>query len=731
MNLLVPVSWLREYLKTDLAAKTIAGYLTASGPSVERIEKRGEDYIFDVEVTTNRPDAFSVFGIAREAYAILRSCGQKAELVPPKGINENLEVDKKDKLQLNVLIKNKSLCPRFTAVVIDDIKLGASPAIIKNRLKASGIRAINNIVDITNYIMLELGQPMHTFDYDKIRGAKMILRESEEGEKIKTLDGQVHKLKKGTIVIEDSGRLIDLCGIMGGENSQISRRTKRVVMFVQAYDPVRIRKTTQELAFRTEASARFEKAIDLQGIIPALKKAVYLTKKTAGAKIASELIDIYPDKIEPKPITLSFEKLNHYLGMDFPKEKAAKILELLGFLVKSTAQNLTATPPSYRTQDMEQEEDLIEEIARVHGYGNLPSKLPEGQIPQEEESDLQKVIELKGALKYLGLTEIISYSIISRSLLSLTGVDPKDAVELANPLTEEWQFMRPTLLVSLASIIGQNQNLRANIKIFEVAKTYIPFLSSSRQPKAAPPLAEMRGSDLPKQDLMLTVVLQDSDFYEIKGLVENLFEILGRIPSYSSSEPFDVIAIPSGAREKQSQGKLRESRSKKEVLDYARTINSALFEKSQSAQIKVGEQVIGTLGILNQSITDHFDIDQPVAAAEINLSTIYQLPTTNLSYRPIPKYPPVIEDLSAIFDEKTPIADIILAVTKSGYPLLKKPGVIDIYQNEKIGKGKKSVTLRLTYQRSDRTPTHEEVSLIREKIIKQLQKSLAAIVRRL
>ena len=236
MNIKIPVSWLRDYLKTDVAAKTLANTLSASGPSVERIDKVKEDYVFDIEVTSNRTDSVSVFGLAREANAILSNLGEKSNLILPKGINLVLEPDTVNILNLDVTIKDLKLCPRFTAIVLDNVKIRPSPAVIQNRLTLSGIRPINNIVDITNYIMLETGQPMHAFDFDKIKGPKMVLRESTEGEKIVTLDKTVRKLPKGSIVIEDTERLIDLCGIMGGANSQISKRTKRAVLFVQAYD---------------------------------------------------------------------------------------------------------------------------------------------------------------------------------------------------------------------------------------------------------------------------------------------------------------------------------------------------------------------------------------------------------------------------------------------------------------------------------------------------------------
>lgn len=677
MNITVPVSWLRDYLKTDVAAKTVADYLTASGPSVEKIEKQAEDLIFDVEVTTNRPDAFSIYGLAREAHAILLSNSQKSQLVSPKGLETNLKPDTGNQLPLDVIIRDKNLCQRFTAIIIDNVKIKPSPAIIKNRLEKSGIRAINNIVDISNYIMLELGQPMHTFDYDKIKDAKMILRQSAEGEKIKTLDGKTHKLPKGTIVIQDGQRLIDLCGIMGAENSQVTSRTKRVLMFVQSYNAITIKKTTQALAFRTEAAARFEKGVDTESIVPALARSVYLAKQTAGAKIASELVDIYPKKELLKPITLKIEKLNSYLGITIPPQKIASILGNLGFKTTSTAQTVTAIPPSWRRADCQIEEDLIEEIARVYGYGNLPSKLPEGQIPQTEDSILTTVIELKKALKFLGLTEIISYSIISKDFLKLTDIAEKDAVELANPLTEEWQFMRPTIVVSLAAVIAQNQNLRPQIKLFEIAKTY------------------EKATDIPKQDLKVAIALWPADFAAVKGIVENLFEILQREPKFLKHS-----------------GK------------------NPLCDNSVFSLLKVSDQTVGGMGILNSKLTDYFGTAGDVYVAEINLTAVLALPPTAKTYHPIPKYPPVIEDISAIFDQKVEIAQIINEVKRAGEPLVKKIEIIDIFTGEKIDKSKKSVTLRLTYQKSDETPTQEEVTRFREIITREIERIFKAQVRK-
>ncbi len=676
MNIKIPVSWLRDYLKTDLAAKTIANYLTASGPSVERMEKKGEDFIFDIEVTTNRPDAFSVLGIAREAHAILSSNGQKSELTAPKGMDLQLDPDTTSKVTLDAQITDSKLCPRFTAIVLE-VKIQESPALIKNRLIACDIRPINNIVDITNYIMLETGQPMHAFDFDKIEGAKMVLRQSRQYEKITTLDSQKRILPKGAIVIQDSKKLVDLCGIMGGENSQISKRTKRAIFFVQAYDPFIIRRTTQALAFRTDAATRFEKGVDLENILPTLSRSVYLAKKIAGAKIISELIDIYPKKQESKTTTLRFSKLNKYLGIEINPTKTIQILTSLGFKTHLEISQIKAVAPSWRTNDIDTDVDLIEEIARIYGYHNLPSTLPVGQVPNRQDSDLKKVIALKNALKYLGQTEVITYSIISKEMLGTTGVSEKKAVELTNPLTEEWQFMRPTLISSLTEVVAKNSHLKSAISIFEIAKTYLK-----------------QKSGLPVQDLFLTIVQSNGDFYKIKGITENVFEALGQKATYSKIKDEDK-----------------------------------LFQANQSATVKIGDTQVGKLGLLNSAITDHFELQNQISAVELNLSRIYNLSTLSKSFHAISKFSPVIEDISAIFSIYTPLGDITLEIKKIS-TLVKNIEVIDIFEDPKLGDLKKSVTLRLTYQKQNSTPTQQEVNGERTKIIKSLETNLRAKVRK-
>ncbi len=372
------------------------------------------------------------------------------------------------------------------------------------------------------------------------------------------------------------------------------------------------------------------------------------------------------------------DKLNGYLGINLKTEDAQKILSLLGFSAKSNNQTIFATPPSWRAKDIEDDVDLIEEIARIYGYWRLPSKLPAGTIPNIAESEPSLLIKLKSALKFLGLTEVITYSIVSDGLLSLTDIPQQDSVELVNPLTEEWQFMRPSIVPSLAQVIAKNQYLANNLAIFEVAKTY-----------------EKRPGDLPLQDTKIAIALQNSDFYTAKGIAENVFEILRRKVKF---EKF--------------------------------TGHNPLSENSRFAIIKSQDKIVGGVGILNKKVSDYFGLESDVYVAEINLTKVLSAPRIATSFHAIPKYPPVIEDISAIFDLTVPVAEIVAEVKKSGSPLAKKIEIIDVFANEKIGKDKKSVTLRLTYLRSDRTPTQQEATATREKISASLTKTFKARIRK-
>ncbi|MBI4999264.1 phenylalanine--tRNA ligase subunit beta, partial [Candidatus Gottesmanbacteria bacterium] len=617
MNILVSDSWLKEHLKTKATPKKIAEYLSLCSQSVEKITKVGNDWVYEIEVTTNRPDCFSVYGIARELAAILPRFGIKAKL--EQVTSYKLQVTSKNGLPLEVKITDPSLCPRFTAIIFDNIKVGPSPKIIQDRLEKAGIRSLNNIVDISNYLMLELGQPMHTFDYDKIKGAKMILRESIAGEKITTLDGQTRILPAGAIVIKDGqGRIIDLCGIMGAENSAVDEKTKRVLLFVQTYDPARIRRTCQQLGFRTEAASRFEKGVDPEGVIIAMEKAIAMFEKNCSARVAGKLIDIYPSPPKPKIIKLDFNLINRIIGLEIPQKEVIDILKSLGFgLLQVTGYRLQVTVPHWRYNDISIPEDLIEEIARIYGYHRLPSNLPPASIPGIERPKFRELRffweeKIKIALKYWGFTEIATYSMVSSDLLTKVGFDPQDYLKIANPLTQDLVYMRPSLSPSILQIISQNQASSSDIRIFEIANIYIP----------------QGEKNLPEEIPVLTAGLTSDRFYEAKGILEALFEDLG-IKNYQFKKGLSVNKI---------------------------------FCPGKMAEVLIGGKPVGILGEIDTAIAHYFDIAGRVVLFDLEVNSLISRATQVKKYTPIPSFPPIIEDLAFVIFQKVETAKIIEAI---------------------------------------------------------------------
>lgn len=662
MDIKISHNWLKKVLKTNATVEDIAKFVSLCGPAVERIHKVNGDQLMNVEITSNRPDAFSVYGFAREAFAILPRFKKNASLIEPEGLKTSLVRDSQKNLRLKVLLQNKKLCSRFTAIILEDVQIKQSPKEIKDFLENSQIRSLNNVIDITNLIMLELGQPMHAFDYDSLLNQAMILRESKEGESVVTIDGTLRKLPKGAIVIEDKDRLIDLCGIMGGQNSQITKKTKRVVFFVQIYDPVKIRKTSNAINLRTEASTRFEKGLDPEGVLPALKRAVFLAKKLAGAKIASELIDIYPIPYKTKTLTLTRRKLDLISGVQIPSNKVVSILESLGLKTKIKKSRFEVQIPSFRADDIDIEEDLIEEVTRLYGYFNLPPTLPTGQIPQDPvESVFKWENKVKNLLKGLGFIEIYSYSMVPRKY-----INPNLAIKIKNPLTVDLEFLRTSILPQLVEVATQNEDFAKNGKYFEIANVY-----------------QAQAKGLPKENLRLTAVLQNSNFAKTKGVLIAILNELGIID-------FEIEIV------------------KTEMFDSA-------------ASIIKRRQIMGTFGKLEGQ--NYFGID-------LDFSKLNLFATIKKSFQPVPKFPPVLEDISLIVDQETPVAKIEQLAKKMGGRLVREVETTDVFLDPKLGKNKKSVTISITYQHPQKTLKSQEILYARNKIIDALERNLNAQIRK-
>ncbi|MDD2730710.1 MAG: phenylalanine--tRNA ligase subunit beta, partial [Candidatus Portnoybacteria bacterium] len=515
MNILVPDSWLKDYIKTNASPQEMADALSLRAFSVEKIEDLpGGDKNYEIEVTTNRGDALSVLGVARELRAILPRAGFSAEWREPKKFNGGEAAGQR---QLKVEIKDRSLVPRFCAIVLGGVEIKPSPESMQRRLEAAGTRALNNVIDITNYLMFDKGQPMHAFDYDKIKGQKMVVRESKKGEKIITLDGTERVLPAGVIVIEDGdGRLIDLCGIMGAKNSEVDEQTKNVLLFVQVYDPVRIRQASMALGHRTEAAMRFEKGIDPEGVLPALWEAVAMMKEYAGAQVVSEPIDILNADYRPKSVEIDYEKISAMAGIEIDKSLADKTLTDLGFKIEGDR----AQVPSWRYDDINIAEDLAEEVIRLYGYQKLPDNLLTGQIPLAAEDRIfYWEDKAKDYLRLQGFFECYTNSATSHDKAG------EEAMALANALSEEFAYLKTSLLPQLEAVLQKNQGYGESLKVFELANAYLKD-----------------GRNLPRQPIRLGLMVKNVDFVIFKGAVEGLFKELG----VAKAPKFEILDLGRG-----------------------------------------------------------------------------------------------------------------------------------------------------------------------------------------
>ncbi|MEK9143126.1 MAG: phenylalanine--tRNA ligase subunit beta [Patescibacteria group bacterium] len=623
MNILIPDSWLREFLSTKASPDQIKEYLSLCGPSVERMHTEDGEVIYDIEVTGNRPDSMSILGIAREAAAILPRFGIAAKLVNDPYALKGFTLPGRVKPSKTLTIKtDPMLNPRWTSVIMDNVKVGPSPVWLKKKLEATGIRSLNTIVDVTNYIMRAYGQPVHAFDYDQILPKDgiptMILRASEKGERVITLDGKTHILPGDDIVIEDgSGRLIDLCGIMGAQNSSVKSSTKTIVLFMQTYESTHIRKTCMTLAHRTEAAGLFEKGLDPELVMPSVLKGIELIAQVAGGKVASKIYDIYPKTYKPYAVSVTKEKLTTYLGVSLSDKEIINILTPLGFkcsiVIPGSTRNLSSSGrtgsrlggrddtvinvqvPSFR-RDVTIDVDIIEEVARIYGYHNITPKLPSTEPPAViPDPILAWEEEIKIRLRDWGYTETYTYSMISEELMDIFGLDKTKADKIANPLSNEWIYMRPSLRPSVLTTIKQNVNIRDELKLFELSMIY-----------------EYRPGNLPNEKPMLLVAWTGEHFYEAKGLAEAILQLLGIPPAH--------------------------------LKNY------------------------GSVGVMETVTILELDVAKLVADAK-----------PQKTYVPIPKYPPSFEDLAFVLPPQTPVGPMITAL-KSTHPLITDVSLLDQYE---------------------------------------------------
>jgi len=643
--------------------------------------------IVEFEITSNRPDCLSVIGIARETAATFgRELTIPAVNVPDVGGSAA------DLAQIE--IADFDLCPRFCARIVKNVKMGESPLWMQKRLEAAGIRAISNIVDITNYVMLEYGQPMHAYDFDKISGGKIIVRALSDGEILETLDGQERKLDSSMIGITDESGVIGVAGVMGGASTEISDSTTTILFESANFNPASVRSGAKKLQMRTEASGRFEKGLDRENSLAAINRACQLIAEIGAGEVVSGVIDVAAPVKSPTVLPLEVDRINKFLGCDISEAEMVKILEKLEFSVADGK----ITVPSFRA-DVTLMEDIAEEVARIWGYDKIPSTTALGDtICGGRTVEQETSAKIKSNLTAQGLCEIVTYSFISPKNFDLLNLPQdsefRDTVNILNPLGEETSVMRTLMLDSLLAAMARNYNRRnPSALLFEVGNVYRK--NNPQSPVATAPLTKEPKGKLPIEPRMLSVGMYGEyvDFYVLKGVLENLFDMLGLKVSYNSIG--DMVS----------------------------------YHPGQTAEILVGNRRIGVVGQVHPAVAKNFEIDSKAFAAEINLESVFQYCKPHKQYKALPKFPAMSRDVAMLIADEVPVSEIEAIFTKNRGNILESFSLFDVYKGEQIESGKKSVAYSLTFRAADRTLTDDEVSAVMAKILDDLKNKLNADLR--
>jgi len=638
--------------------------------------------IIDFEITSNRPDCFSVEGLGRETAVSLRK-----EFKALHRHLENMNLENVDNIEgLTVKIEEPDLCYRYIARVVKNVKIQESPEWLKRRLIACDVRPINNIVDITNYVMLELGQPMHAFDINSIDGKSIVVRCASEGEKITTLDGVERVLDDKMLVIADKSKAVAVAGVMGGENSEIEENTTTVVFESAVFNGPSIRKTAKRLGMRTDASGLYEKCLAREHAEKVVNRAVELVEILGIGEPVNQKIDVYPNKQEMPAVDFDVDRMNVILGTDISKDEMVDILERLEMEVKDGK----VYPPYFR-QDILNLNDVAEEVIRFYGYDKLNASLVSSGDTIGERTKLQKIEKLyRTVLSYNGLSEICTYGFINKKELDNTNISyediQKEVIEIKNPLSEEYTIMRPSTVPSMLKVLSTN-NAKKNedVQLFDISKRYRDIKQ------------DVAKGEVPVEEKILTIGMygENYDFYYLKGVVENLLEVVG-------------VAM----------------------YDIVKESNNKIYHSGRCANLKVGNDVFVTFGEVHPVVIENFDIQKRALVAEINLDKVAKYARQNKKYTPIPKFPAVERDIALVLDESVEVGQIEKIIKKKAKKVLESAELFDIFRSaEKLGENKKSVAYALKFRIAERTLTDEDINPVMQDILAELEKSLGAKIR--
>ncbi len=632
--------------------------------------------VVEFEITSNRPDCFSIIGLARESAATF---GKKFT-IPEVKFTENSEniAD-----TISVEVQDKDKCKRYCARMVKNVKIAPSPAWMQERLRACGVRPINNIVDITNYVLLEYGQPMHAFDLRDLADNKIIVKRAAEGEVIKTLDEQERTLSSDDLVIADGKRAVAIAGVMGGFNSEVKDDTTTVIFESATFDAASVRLTAQRVGLRTEASSRYEKGLDYNNTVPAVERACQLVEELGCGENVGGMIDVMGNVTDMETLPFRPDKINAFLGTDISTDDMVKIFDALE--IKTDLDKMTVTPPSFRP-DLVGEADIAEEVARFYGYDKIPVTLLSGEATCGKKNSRQIMQDnINEILTSQGMYEIYTYTFTSPSVFDKLGVpaesDLRNTVKISNPLGEDTSIMRTTTIASMLDILSRNYNYRnASARLFEVGKVFIPTGADS----------------LPEEPLKITMGMygDNVDFYDLKGACESLF---------------DGLHV--------------------DRVKYEAVTDNPTFHPGRCAKVSAGGKTLGIIGEIHPAIGRRFELETPVYVAELDFEAVFVNIKKDIKFKELPKFPAVTRDIAMLVDKAVPVADIEAVIEKASGKNLESLNLFDVYEGKQIPEGKKSVAYSAVYRASDRSLTGEEVQKVFDKVVRNLEGQLGAQLR--
>lgn len=641
------------------------------------------DWILDIAVTPNRPDCLSVLGVAREVSAIYG--------IPLKITKSpNYQITKLSNHQIPISIEAPDLCGRYTAALMEGIKIGPSPHWMGMRLQASGIRLINNVVDVTNYVLIERGQPLHAFDLDMLTGPAIEARTARPGEKITTIDGKHREIRPDMLVIADAERPVAVAGIMGGAETEVNDNTKRILLESAWFAPTQVRRTSKALKTITESSYRFERGIDPEGVISALYRTVELICKVAGGCLVEEIKDVYPRPYKPRYLSLHPERANKLLGTGLEPGQIAKLMERIGIELDHVGdEKIKGMVPTYRL-DLKEEVDLVEEIARLYGFPNIPTQVPRAGIATRAPEPSQGLVDrIRNILSSQGMTEVISYSFMSPKDIEALGLGNNDTgmqmVSVQNPLSDDQSVMRTSIIPSMMKTVARNQAMRnMDLGLFEIGTVFYA------KGKGELPLEEQRivalctGARYPES---WSWPREQVDLFDLKGVLQGLLQALG-VSGWKT--------VPE-------------------------TPDSPFYLPGASAGIVYGENsVLGSFGQIDPNVLEFWDIDGPVFVFELSFNAIKTAASQQVKFTPLARYPAVERDIAVVVPDRLSAQDLLEYIYGQATDFLEEVRIFDIYRGKPVPKGSKSIGMRFTYRALDHTLSDSEVSEVHDPMVRSV-----------